>query len=117
MPLRFCIERLPDGTLCEALHDSPTERCPPHQAVATARRNARPSSSSRGYDGEYQRNRPIVIRQGRRGRPCVICGKSFTKGEKITVEHIVALRDGGTSRLANLGPAHAPCNTGWNRGK
>ena len=47
--------------------------------------------------------------------PCVICGKPFQPGQKITVEHIVPLRKGGTNVLANLGPAHAACNIGWNR--
>jgi 5-methylcytosine-specific restriction endonuclease McrA len=117
MPKRFCIERLDDGTLCTTLHDEPGQRCPPHQAAATQRRNQRPSSSTRGYDGEYQRNKPVVIAQGRRGRPCYICEKPFRAGQKITVEHIVPLRNGGTSKLANLAPAHSGCNTGWNRGK
>jgi len=94
-----------------------TLRCPDCQAIATAKRNARPNSAARGYDGEYQRNKPIVIAQGRNGRRCVICKKAFTEANKITVEHLVPLRLGGTSELANLGPAHAWCNSGWNRGK
>lgn len=92
-----------------------SRRCPPCQHHATARRNKRPSSSERGYDAEYQRNKPIVIKQGRDGRPCVICKKPFTIGELITVEHIIPLRAGGTSDLANLGPAHQRCNTAWNK--
>jgi hypothetical protein len=112
---RFCIETT-DGTVCGTVTNGDA-RCDTHQPIATARRNARPSSSSRGYDGEYQRNKPIVIAQGRLGRPCVICGKEFRTGDKITVEHIKPLRAGGTSKLANLGPAHTACNTGWNRGK
>ena len=94
-----------------------TLRCPACQATATAKRNARPSSSSRGYDGEYQRNKPVIIAQGRSGRACVICGKPFTAKNKITVEHITPLRSGGTGELGNLGPAHAWCNSGWNRGR
>jgi 5-methylcytosine-specific restriction endonuclease McrA len=89
-------------------------RCSTDQAT-WQQKHPRPSSSARGYDGEYQRNKPIVIAQGRKGRPCVICGKPFQPHQKITIEHIVPLRKGGTSRLANLGPAHPACNTGWNR--
>ena len=92
-----------------------TLRCPGCQQHATARRNTRPND--RGYDGEYQRNRPAIVAQGRSGRPCCICGRPFTEGQKITAEHIKPLRDGGTSELANLAPAHSECNTGWNRGK
>lgn len=112
MPKRWCSD-------CRKLFDmdsTGTLRCPPCQAIATAKRNERPSSTSRGYDAEYERNRPIVIEQGRQGRRCVICGKPFTAANKITVEHIKPLREGGTNDLANLGPAHAWCNTGWNRG-
>jgi len=94
-----------------------TLRCPACQATATANRNQRPSSSARGYDGEYQANKPIVIEQGRRGRPCHICGKPFTARNKITVEHIKPVREGGGSELENLAPAHTWCNYGWNRGK
>jgi len=94
-----------------------TLRCPPCQATATAARNTRPNSAARGYNGEYQRNKPVIINQARHGRPCVICRKPFTPANKITVEHIIPLRDGGTNDLANLGPAHTWCNTAWNRGK
>jgi hypothetical protein len=33
----------------------------------------------------------------------------------VTAEHIVPVRQGGTSEAANLGPAHARCNYAWNR--
>ena len=102
------------GVLYDMDH-SATRKCPPCQQQATTARNARPSSSERGYDGEYQRNNPLVIAQGRNGRSCVICKKPFTAKNKITVEHIKPLRAGGTNDLANLGPAHAWCNTAWNK--
>lgn len=103
---------------CRKLFDldsTGTLRCPECQAVATAKRNARPSD--RGYDGEYQRNRPLVVAQGRNGRPCVICRKPITPQQKVTVEHINPLRNGRNSELSNLGPAHSWCNTAWNKGK
>lgn len=123
MPKRFC--ECPGCPACNtqtgthgALYSmdlTNTRRCPPCQAHATQRRNQRPSSSQRGYDGEYQRNKPLVIAQARAGRPCVICKKPFTARNKITVEHLKPLRQGGTNNLANLGPAHAWCNTAWNK--
>lgn len=123
MPKRFC--QCHGCTACGGngqahgilfdLDTTGTLRCPPCQAVATARRNQRPNSSARGYDGEYQRNKPIVIAQARNGRRCVICRKLFQEGQRITVEHIKALRDGGTNAITNLGPAHSWCNTAWNK--
>lgn len=123
MPHRWCActgcpACTPEGRTHGILYDmdaTGTLRCPPCQAQATAKRNARPNSAARGYDGEYQRNRPIVIQQGRDGRPCVICGQPFTAADTITAEHITPLRMGGTSALSNLGPAHSGCNTAWNR--
>ena len=93
-----------------------TRRCPGCQAVATQRANARPSSSARGYDGEYQRNRRVLVAAAIASRSlCVICSKPCLPGQKITAEHLVPLRRGGTSAMQNLGPAHSACNTGWNR--
>jgi hypothetical protein len=115
-----CAACAPQGRTHGVLYDADTTRtlrCPPCQAIATAKRNTRPNSAQRGYDGEYQRNKPIVIQQGRNGRPCWICGRSFTAADKITAEHIKPLREGGSSQLENLAPAHSWCNTGWNRGR
>jgi hypothetical protein len=113
MPLRIC---LGCGLLFDAAATG-TQRCPTCQAGATARRNTRPSSSSRGYDGEYQRNRAIIVARAlASGEACVLCHKPCQPGQKITAEHLTALRDGGTSVMSNLGPAHSKCNTGWNRG-
>jgi hypothetical protein len=57
MPKRWCSD-------CRRLFDmdsTGTLRCPACQAIATAKRNAQPSSTSRGYDAEYERNRPAVV--------------------------------------------------------
>ena len=125
MPKRWCqctgcsacnVQTGRHGTLYDA-DLTGTLKCPGCQAIATEKRNARPNSAARGYDGEYQRNKPIIIAQGRSGRPCHICGKQFTAANKITAEHITPLRSGGTSELSNLAPAHAWCNSGWNRGR
>lgn len=93
-----------------------TLRCPGCQAVATTRRNARPSSTSRGYDGEYERNRPAVVARARQGEPCYICKQPVTPAQKVTVEHKTPRRNGGGNEPANLAPAHAWCNTAWNKG-
>jgi len=127
MPKRWC--QCPGCQACQspdrrpgshgALYDLDTTgtlKCPPCQQIATTKRNQRPSSSARGYDGEYQRNKQLIIEQGRNGRPCVICHKPFTPEQKITAEHLVPRRNGGGSELGNLGPAHAWCNTAWNKG-
>lgn len=128
MPKRFCgclgcpacasPDRRPGshGTLFD-MDSTGTLRCPACQGVATQQRNARPSSTSRGYDAEYERNRPAVIQQARHGRPCVICRKPILASQKVTVEHVIPRRIGGGNGMDNLGPAHAWCNTGWNRGK
>lgn len=111
MPKRRC-------KTCGQLYDKDTApgwRCPTCQAKRTTELQARPSSSTRGYDGEYQRNKPVIIAQGRNGRPCVICHKPITPRQKVTVEHIKPLREGGTNDLTNLGPAHSDCNTAWNK--
>jgi 5-methylcytosine-specific restriction endonuclease McrA len=46
------------------------------------------------------------------GMACVICGLGFERKRDITAEHMIPLRDGGTSDLDNLGPAHQRCNSG-----
>jgi hypothetical protein len=123
--MRFCICRgcphcnTTTGTH-SALFDLDTtrsQRCPGCQHHRTRQLQQRPSSSSRGYDGEYQRNKPLVIAQARNGRACVICKQGIGPRQKVTVEHLKPLRDGGTSALSNLGPAHSACNTAWNRGR
>jgi 5-methylcytosine-specific restriction endonuclease McrA len=85
----------------------------------------------RGYDAAYERNARIINRGVRgawaRGEVvrCVICeneipnpnlritnreSQSVNHKLRLTIEHIVPLRRGGTSELSNLGPAHASCN-------
>jgi 5-methylcytosine-specific restriction endonuclease McrA len=41
---------------------------------------------------------------------CYICGKRFTKSNPATVDHVIALANGGDHDLANLAPAHQSCN-------
>ena len=81
----------------------------------SARERRRPSSRQRGYNTAYRRLRLKVVEQARHGRPCVICGRSFSPDDLVTAEHILPLRLGGQNTDGNLGPAHAKCNYGWSR--
>jgi 5-methylcytosine-specific restriction endonuclease McrA len=46
--------------------------------------------------------------QARDGKVCVICKKGIRN--RPDLHHIVALNDGGTNELDNLGLAHKDCN-------
>jgi 5-methylcytosine-specific restriction endonuclease McrA len=75
---------------------------------------ARGPRQDRGYDAEYDRNRRFMIaRAWANLERCVICGLGFGRMEDITAEHLIPLRNGGTSAPENLGPAHLRCNAGW----
>lgn len=100
----------------------PATRCPEHQAAADTAARARRARSAanrprRVYaDAEYRRNAKVVAERARANREvCVKCGRPFAPGETITAEHLIAVRNGGSNALSNLGPAHSRCNTGWNR--
>jgi 5-methylcytosine-specific restriction enzyme A len=112
VPLRFCIERLDDGTLCAAIHDGKTQRCPPHQAAATKRRNTdapgRPSAAQRGYGAEWRRVSAQVIAQT---KTCHWCGGPPAADDPFTADHIVPLARGGTNDRSNLIGAHRSCNS------
>ncbi len=87
---------------CPAL--SPNTRCPQHTRAKQRRRDAiRGTPEQRGYDGLYRKNRQLVLSQS---RTCVYCGARAT-----TVDHRVALRQGGTNDPSNLVPACIPCNS------
>ena len=60
MPRRFCIETT-DGTVCGTVFEGPTQRCPPHQAAATQRRNARTNTTARGYGAAHQAERARLL--------------------------------------------------------
>lgn len=81
--------------------------------AAHARRQAR------GYGSAYTRNRAVLVRQvlANPRIPCCICGRGFigARLRDITAEHLIPVREGGSSELSNLAPAHARCNYGWRR--
>lgn len=65
------------------------------------------------YTPAYARNAAMVISDARvRNLPCWLCGAPFKPGEKITAEHMVPKRHGGSDELDNLAPAHERCNYG-----
>ena len=93
--------------------------CAMHKQQYTARQSAyreltRPTRNNRGYDKSYYRNRQVVINSVVFGYTlCVLCAKSIDSKSDLSVEHIIAIRNGGTSDIANLAPAHRRCNYGW----
>jgi 5-methylcytosine-specific restriction endonuclease McrA len=56
----------------------------------------------------YTRQRLRTQVQARNGKVCVVCGKEIRK--RPDLHHIIALRDGGTNDISNLGLAHPVCN-------
>jgi len=78
-------------------------RCPDcTKARQKARDLARGNAGLRGYDGEYQRNRKVVLANSPR---CTYCPAPAT-----TADHRLALSRGGDNSLENLVPACAACN-------
>jgi len=112
VPLRFCIEVLDDGTLCRTIHDGQTQRCPPHQAAATKRRNTdppgRPSAAQRGYGAEWRRVSNEVIAAS---KVCHWCGCEPTTDNPMTADHLVPRALGGTNARSNLVGACRRCNS------
>jgi len=111
VPLRFCIE-LVDGEPCAAIFDGPTQRCPPHQAATTKRRNTdppgRPSAAQRGYGSEWRRVSAAVIAAT---SLCHWCGEPATADDPFTADHLVPRARGGTNDRSNLVGAHRSCNS------
>lgn len=109
MPKRWCAD-------CKGLYDidsAPGLRCPACQAAATARRNARPSSSSRGLGWAMTRRKQssapdaIAYRQATAcqcpGQPLTrcqlhrgVCGEPFTAANPKTAGHTLARSQGGS---------------------
>jgi 5-methylcytosine-specific restriction enzyme A len=94
------------------------ERCPSRALIPAGRRRCeactrehqrrrdarRGTPTQRGYGPEYQANRRRVLADG--PHPCAWrCGRVAT-----TVDHVIALANGGTNLIENLIPCCAPCN-------
>lgn len=43
---------------------------------------------------------------------CNLCGLPFSGGDKVELDHVVALINGGENRESNLRPVHAKCHQG-----
>ena len=93
-------------------------RCP--SCLAEYRKpydRARPSKRERGYDGDWERNRRIVIREE---DTCWLCGQPVNKNLRGTdplgpsVDHVVPLARGGSNARGNLRLAHFGCNSSRN---
>lgn len=122
MPKRFCQCR--GCTSCQAktgvhgkLFDADatgTLKCPPCQAEATVRRNARPSSSARGLGWAFsERKRKDPNYQAAATCQCTgcpqhqgLCGKPFTRKNPKTGGHVTPRSQGGGD-----GPIRAVCRS------
>lgn len=79
---------------CSALVTDRLGFCPAHRARHHAEIDARrPSSSARGYDGEWRARRASILA----ANPTCECGAKATD-----VDHIIPLSAGGTHHDANL---------------
>lgn len=104
MPRRFCAETV-GGQPCGTVFEGDTTRCPEHQAAAAARRQARPSTTRRGYGASHQRLRARLIAQWTPGDPCAHCGQPMNDQNRIDLAHTA-------DRTGYRGLAHDACNRG-----
>jgi hypothetical protein len=82
-----------------------TLRCPGCQQHATARRQARPSRSSRGYGTAHRQLRDELIKQWAPGDPCAHCGGPMMDKTRLDLAHT-------EDRSGYRGLAHDVCNRG-----
>ena len=57
---------------------------------------------------EYQANRRTVLAEE---KTCWLCGGEFRREDPATIDHVVPVRAGGSSRRCNLHAAHRRCNS------
>lgn len=89
------------GRAFEARHRR-HRHCPAHEP--RGRINASPTTQAQ--DGEYSRNRRIVLQRDA-GKACPLCGQP---GPLTEVDHIIPVARGGTHDIANLQAVHPSCN-------
>lgn len=77
-----------------------TNYCDEHQAEVDEQRRKEKQQWRHGYDAEFFRNRRKALARDK--QRCVRCGKGVPDGVPVQVDHILALRDGGTNALDNL---------------
>lgn len=62
-----------------------------------------------GKGADYYRLRPLLVQM--QDGLCGLCGRILREDKgRIEVDHIVRVRDGGTSALDNLQAVHRSCN-------
>lgn len=64
---------------------------------------ARGNSTQRGYNSDYSKKRRTILSDG---PSCYLCGKPGAD----SVDHEIALTNGGTNEISNLKPSHLKCN-------
>ena len=117
MPKRFCQCRGCSSCNTTAgshgkLFDADTTgtlKCPGCQAVATASRNARPSSASRGYGARHRQVREQLMAKWTPGDQCAICYKPMWDKTTLDLAH-------NEDRSGWKGLSHRECNRATNRG-
>jgi hypothetical protein len=70
---------------------------------------AQPSFPSAMTDSQKKRASRVRTLRSRDGSECFYCGVEM-ESEDITLEHLLSVKDGGTSNLANLVLTHRRCN-------
>jgi 5-methylcytosine-specific restriction endonuclease McrA len=113
-PCRGCGK--PGKAFCDVCQAVKTAKWKATMAQRTANDTTRGSRQSRGYDAMYYRNRKIVIATAiREHQSCCICHQPFVDTTDITAEHVIPLREGGSSELSNMSAAHSSCNYRYQR--
>jgi DNA-directed RNA polymerase subunit RPC12/RpoP len=100
MPKRFCLD-------CQRLYDrdlTGTMRCPRCQPAATAARQARAPTASRGYGSHHQALRRQLLAAFIPGQPCARCGKPITSKNDAQLGHV------DEDRSRHRGLEHTQCN-------
>ena len=95
-------------------------RTPARRAKATQRNSyimTRPGNRTqmlqrkareKGAEGVFTTEDEAKLRA--RQKHCHICGKRFTKADPATIDHVIALADGGRHDPSNIALAHLSCN-------
>ena len=89
-----------------------TLKCPPCQAIATQKRNARAPRAQRGYDARHVQVREQLLAAFRPGDPCAICSKPMMRRWKIVNGRQVSAVDLAHTedRTGYKGLSHRECN-------
>ncbi len=67
------------------------------------------SAHKRAAEGTFSKSDYLKLLE--RQKKCHICGKRFTKADHPTIDHVVALVNGGAHEASNIALAHHGCNS------